>query len=159
MRKYTQEIEEINKAIKLFNSTLIAKYHIPLFSIVSDLASSTIVKIVHQDWDAFPFPNNGTSGVYFIFGHEKTQTEHNGLYIGKASFGAKTSDRLYAHMHPNRNNEYFTMNGHGSQVFIADYIASIDLDKTEIPFMASALEEFLISALKRKLHLINSIGN
>jgi hypothetical protein len=157
LTRFQPQIEMINKRIVEFNSYLIEKYHIPRFD---ETTMSSIVKVIHRDWDSFPFPNNQTSGVYFVFGHNEAEAEQKGLYVGKASFGAKTSDRLYAHLHPNRNNEYFTMDGPRGELFIIDFIASIDLENMGINFLASALEEYLITnLLKDKLYLMNRTGN
>jgi hypothetical protein len=38
-------------------------------------------------------------------------------------------------------------------------MASVDLDKLGIPFMASALEEHLITSLRNDVNLINGTGN
>ncbi len=132
---------------------------IPTFDKTSGLEKSEIVKIIHKDWNGFPFPNNGTAGVYFLFGHEKALADKNGLYIGKASFGSKTSNRLYAHLHPYREKDLYEMNGYRGEVYVLDYMASLDLDKLQIPFMAPSLEEYLITNLRHSLNLINGIGN
>ena len=159
MEKYLKEIDFINSEIIEFNKHLSANYQIPTFDLDSAFDEKQIVKVIHGDWNAFPFPNNATRGVYFVFGYERKENEKNGLYIGKASFGSATSARLYAHLHPHRNADKFTMNGYNEEVYVVEYIASIDLDKLNISFIAPALEEFLITSLCNKLNLINGIGN
>lgn len=47
----------------------------------------------------------------------------------------------------------------GSEVYVLDCIASIDLDTSGLAFLASALEEFLIVNLRSKLNLMNGTGN
>jgi hypothetical protein len=51
------------------------------------------------------------------------------------------------------------MNGYHGEMYVLDYIASINLDGCGLAFMASALEEYLISDLRRKTNLINGTGN
>jgi len=46
---------------------------------------------------------------------------------------------------------------YGKDIYILNYIASIDMEK--IPFMAPALEEYLISSLSGKINLLNVAGN
>jgi hypothetical protein len=159
MKRFDKEFDAINEAIILFNKHLTSPYCIPQFDKAKAIETKDVVEIIHTDWEGFPFPNNNTRGVYFLFGHEKTRAEKKGLYIGKASFGSRTSTRLYAHLHPCRNKEFYEMNGHHGEVYILDFMASIDLDKLEIPFIASALEEYLISALRDDLNLLNGTGN
>jgi len=48
---------------------------------------------------------------------------------------------------------------YGSENYIIEYMASIDLDKLKISFIAPALEEYLITSLKEKINLINGTGN
>jgi len=158
MKRYEMEIGAINAAITLFNSYLVAEFHIPRFEINSAIENRQIVEILHGKWDDFPFPNSGTRGVYFLFGHEKFHPEKNGLYIGKASFQSSTSNRLASHLNPHRYNEHFTMN-YGKEIYVLDFMASIDLDTLGIPFMASALEEHLILTLRSQFQLMNGTGN
>ena len=158
MKRYQLEISAINAAIASFNSYVVAEFRVPEFDMDAAVLHKNMVEILHGRWDDFPFPNNGTAGVYFIFGHEKALTEKNGLYIGKASFGSATSDRLYAWLHPHRSKEHFIMN-YGQETYILDYMASIDLDRLRIPFMASALEEYLILSLRSSINLMNGTGN
>ena len=159
MNQFLREINDINSAIESFNNHLATNFRIPGFDFTNAIEDKYLVKIIHGNWDAFPFPNNATGGVYFVFGHETVKTDRTGLYIGKASFGSMTSSRLYAHLHPHRSKEHFTMNNCGGEVYILDYIAWIDLDRLHIPFMAPALEEFLISTLRTKINLLNGTGN
>lgn len=159
MTRFGKELNAINSAIVSFNKHLAAPMCIPQFDKATSIENKEIVEIIHKDWYGFPFPNNGTRGVYFLFGHEKTQTEKNGLYIGKASFGSTTSGRLYTHLHPFRTKDFYEMNGYHGEVYILDFMAAIDLDKLQIPFIAPALEEYLITNLRDSINLINGTGN
>jgi hypothetical protein len=153
MNEYQLKLTAINEALNEFNNYLSPRFQLKA------IKPEAMVKVVHGNWNAFPFPNNGTAGVYFIFGRKKSALEEKGLYIGKASFGKKTSDRLYYHLVPHKGKEYFVFSGRDSEEYIIDYIASINLEENEIPFMAPALEEFLITDLSSKLMLMNAIGN
>ena len=158
MRKYTTEFESINNTISQFNKYLSPSNQIRLFDVVTDIENKNIIEVVHGDWNAFPWPNNATRGVYFVLGYERNHFEKNGMYIGKASFGSSTSARLYSHLHPTRSSDKFTMNGFNNEEYIVEYIASIDLEKQDIAFLSPALEEYLIMNLSNKLNLINRIG-
>src|ERR1700761_4945784 len=102
MTRFDKELNAINSAIVSFNKHLAAPFCVPQFDKIKSIENKEIVRIIHKDWSGFPFPNNGTKGVYFLLGHERNQTSKNGLYIGKASFSSTTSGRLYAHLHPCR---------------------------------------------------------
>lgn len=118
---------------------------------------SDFIKVVHGEWNAFPFPNAQRRGVYFALG--KTQdTGELGLYIGKASFNSTIGKRLYSHLRAQANADFFTMKGANGIVFTIEYLASIDLDALNMHFMASSLEEYLIFNLTHKLPLINITG-
>ena len=51
------------------------------------------------------------------------------------------------------------MDGYNEEVYILDYMASVNLDAIGFPFMASALEEHLITSVKDTLNLLNGTGN
>jgi hypothetical protein len=67
--------------------------------------------------------------------------------------------RLDSHLRPHRNSEWFLMNGYNDEKYILDYMVTIDLDNLNVIFLASALEEYLITQLKGSLKLINGTGN
>lgn len=154
---YTILISEINDVIRKFNIFLANDKSIPLLSQVNGELQSELIKVVHGNWNAFPFPNAQRRGVYFAFG-KKQDTSELGLYIGKASFNSTIGKRLYSHLRIHADAEFFTMKGANDQVFIIEYLASIDLDALNMHFMASSLEEYLISNLTNKLPLMNVTG-
>lgn len=158
MKRFESELDAINSAITDFNEYLSPKYHIPLFDHASMFGRRMVVEIMHGNWHAFPYPNNGAAGVYFIFGHEKVLADKNGLYIGKASLRSTTSNRLYKHLSPGRSKEQFLMPCRGES-YVLDYIASIDLSRLAMTVMAPALEEHLIIRLAPYFNLLNGIGN
>ncbi|TAE06793.1 MAG: hypothetical protein EAZ95_18905 [Bacteroidetes bacterium] len=150
--RFTEEFNEINNLINKFNHFLSDNCQIPLFDLETGFTTKNIVKIVHGMWGGeWSFPNNQTSGAYFLFGVKENQ---KGLYVGKASMSSWTSDRIYHHLNPYRKKEQYLIDG-----YVIEYIASIDLSNLGIPFISPALEEFLILNLKDKLNLINKMGN
>jgi hypothetical protein len=159
MHKFQTEIAKINEAIESFNCFLHPERQVRCFQLPARSDDDSIVEVIHGSWDAFPFPKNGTGGVYFIFGHEQSNSERNGVYIGKASFGSTTSNRLYNHLCKSRGKDLFTFPGRLGKAYIIDYIAAIDLDEIKLAVMASALEEHLITSLRSSLNLLNGTGN
>ena len=156
--RHLENLSELNAGIESFNQYLSPSCQIPTFdpeTMTRDLHCS---EIVHGDWNAFIFPNSEKRGVYFLFGHERTMEEKNGVYIGKSSFDSAMGHRLYNHLHRHRSETHFTMS-YGSEVYVLDCIASIDLDTPGLEVLASALEEFLIVNLRSKLNLMNGTGN
>ncbi len=156
---YKPAIEIINSSITSFNKFLSAPYAVPVLKFDTMIQEKRWVEVIHGNWDAFPFPTSEKRGVYFIFGHDETTPEKNGIYIGKASFGSSIGKRLWWRLNRCRRESHFTMGGNNKGRYILDYMASVDLDACGLPFMASALEEYLISELRNKIKLINGIGN
>lgn len=154
---YKLEVDAINQSIAAFNKHLAESCLIPEIDTSTGIEEKNIVEILHGRWD-FPFPNSDSRGVYFVFGRHREKQTRNGVYIRKASFGSAIGRRLYSWLHPHRLNEHYIMN-YGPDTYILDYTASIDLDKLAMPFMASALEEYLISTLSGRLNLLNGTGN
>ena len=157
--RFFSEVDAINQKVTGFNQHLNPTIQVPLLNVNRMIEDKSCVQIVHQNWYGFNFPNGGKRGVYFLFGREKLNPEKNGLYIGKASFSSCMGARLYQHLTHHRNNEWFEMNGYHNEKYILDYIATIDLDSLNLAFLASALEEYLITELKGAVNLINGTGN
>jgi hypothetical protein len=158
MNAFKSEVEAINQSIAAFNQHLAGSYQIPGIDTTTGMEEKDIVEILHGRWDDFQFPNSDSRGVYFVFGRHREQQTTNGVYIGKASFRSAIGRRLYSWLHPHRSSEHFIMN-YGQDTYILDYIASINMDRLAMPFMASALEEYLISSLSGRLNLLNGTGN
>ena len=157
--RFFPEINAINQKIAGFNQHLDLKYHVPHLNAERMIEDKSCVQIVHGNWDGFCWPNPDKRGVYFIFGREKTVVDKNGLYIGKASFSSCMGARLDSHLRPHKNSEWFVMNGYSNEKYILDYMATINLDALDIGFLASGLEEYLITELKGSIKLINGTGN
>ncbi len=158
--RFKPEVDAINASIAVFNQFLHPSHIVPTFQFDTMLGDKHCIEVVHGNWNAFGFPSSERRGVYFIFGHEKTTPAKNGLYIGKASFGSSIGRRLYSHFHPYRSQSHFLMNGYHDERYVLDYMAAINLDACGLPFMASALEEYLIADVgRRSINLINGTGN
>lgn len=157
--RFLFEINTINQSIIEFNQYLNPIYKVPIFNFDRMIEEKHCIEILHGNWDAFGFPNSNKRGVYFVFGHEKINNTKNGMYIGKASFSSAIGYRLDSRLRPGKNSDCFEMNGYHNEKYILDYMASIDLDSLNLAFLASALEEYLITELKSSLNLINGTGN
>lgn len=156
-QRFLPQINAINQKIVAFNQYLNPTNKVPVFNFDQMIEEKNCVQVVHGKWVGWNFPNSEKRGVYFIFGHEKTN-EKNGLYIGKSSFSSAIGYRLGYWLRPYKNSDYFEMN-YGNERYILDFIASIDLDSLNLAFLAPSLEEYLISELKNSIKLINGTGN
>ncbi len=110
-------------------------------------------------WNKVAWPNSDTGGVYFLFAYEKNNRSNTAVYIGKASFSSSIGNRLYSHLNDfKREEHYLIWDGDGKE-YVIELISSIDLDKRNRTFLASALEEFLITKMPKEINLINVTGN
>lgn len=161
MKRFLPEINAINQTIVSFNQYLNPTYKVPVLNFERMIEEKNCIQINHGNWLANSFPNAGKRGVYFIFGHEKTNETKNGLYIGKASFDSGIGARLDGRLRRYKDSGFLMMDGHRNEKYISDYAASIDLDSLNLPFLAPALEEYLILELKNSnsINLLNRIGN
>ena len=157
--RFYPELNAVNAAIEKFNQYLSPQFAVPVFDPATMVKDKHCAEITHGNWNGFTFPNSVKRGVYFIFGRDRIRSELNGLYIGKSSFDSFMGRRLHARLIRCKDRQLFEMNGHNNEVYILDWIASIDLDAHLLGFMASSLEEYLITELRSKFNLLNSIGN
>jgi hypothetical protein len=159
MIKYLQIIEKINEQIDKFNGHLKSEHYIsPLNSKELD-NPSFFTNLKTTKWEDQHWPHSVKSGVYFIFCHKKNNPEDIALYIGKSSFSSKIGNRLYSHLTNYRNAENYIMKDKNSDVFILELVSSVNFEDKEIVFMSSALEELLISEMRKHVHLMNVKGN
>ena len=157
--RFLDSVNAINKKIADFNQHMNLKYQIPALDPDRMEAEKNGVRIPHGSWYDWQFPNAEKRGVYFIFGWKKSNPSENGLYIGKASFSNSMGARLANWLRPCKESEQFEMNGKNGEKYVLDYISTLDLDRINIGFMASALEEYLITKLNNELILLNGTGN
>ena len=153
--RFHPELNAVNAAIEKFNQYLSPQYAVPFFDPATMVKDKHCAEITHGNWNGFTFPNSLKRGVYFIFGREKTQSELNGLYIGKASLGSFIGARCANYLRGSISSPQFEKKGYRNEVYVLDWIASIDLDAHSLGFMAPSLEEYLITELRSKLNLLN----
>ena len=151
-------VAAINAKISDFNQYMNHECQIPPLHPERIEEEKNGVKIRHGNWHDWQFPNSEKRGVYFIFGWKASTPSENGLYIGKASFESRIGKRLASWLEPYKYSERYEMNGHGEQ-YVLDYILTIDLDQLKAGFMASSLEEYLITKLSGEVNLLNGTGN
>src|SRR5208283_5497809 len=156
--QYIEMIKAINVGIHAFNRHLSSVHRVPTFDLRRVDDKTYVSRVVHKDWDAFKWINPEDRRVYFIFGHDANKKSEKGLYVGKASYSSTIGRRLWVHFNRHRYDDYFEMNNATGRPYRLQYSTSISLDKVGLGFMASALEEFLLGALKNKLHLLNGTG-
>jgi|WetSurMetagenome_2_1015567.scaffolds.fasta_scaffold80686_2 hypothetical protein len=157
--KYIEIVKVINELINDFNNHLESKFKIPLFNPDRKDDFEIYTELRRYPWDDFRFPNDTKNGVYFLAGYDPMLRGKRVLYIGKASFSDTIGMRLYSHLFSKRNEENYTMCDKNGIKHNLEYVFSIDLDSVGLTFLASALEEYLITHSKGKLYLLNGIGN
>jgi hypothetical protein len=155
-RAYTDLVRILNRSIRRFNTYLSANYQLdPLGLDFSDAESYTNLKTAA--WNEQHWPNSGDAGVYFLLGRD--DSSHAGLYVGKASLTRAIGHRLWVWLQANREGkDYFKDDSQGTRFYL-EYVTSISTTKREMVFMAPSIEEFLITDLRTKLHLLNDRGN
>lgn len=158
--KYSEIVNEINKGIKEFNKYLSPKI---VFNLLDDNYLSnklTSWRLQEESWDQRSFPSGDSKGIYFIFGENSENHEKLGVYVGKASHSNSfIGGRLHSHLNsPDRNEKVYKMKHKEGFIYYLEFVTTIPMD--EFPFLASALEEFLIYYLKSaNIDLLNHIGN
>ena len=160
MEKYNAIIEMINKGINDFNKLLNATNYLPTIdrNRIEDIEASW--KLKEQGWFDRGFPNGGKKGVYFVFGYNPENESEKALYVGKASHqNSMIGARLDKHLNnPDRDKKIYKMRHIKGIDFELDFVTTIPID--EMPFMSSAIEEFLIYFLKEnQVNLLNHVGN
>jgi hypothetical protein len=157
--KYGEIINEINHGICDFSTLLADEYELKSIS-VSDPSTYTelIDSGIESQWTKY-WPNKESYGVYFLLGISESDNTKMGLYIGKASL-KKMGHRLYSHLNPHKKTGRFKRS-YREETFIIEAVCSIPMPTNETRYLASALEEYLITkGLKsNNAILLNSIGN
>jgi hypothetical protein len=160
MKKYASIIEMINTGIGDFNKFLNAANHLPLIDnerLENKMASW---RLKEEAWFDRPFPNGDSKGIYFVFGFNPQTDNELSVYVGKASHqNSMIGARLDSHLNnPRRDEKIYQMRHKDGIDYEVDFVTTIPLD--EMPFISSAVEEFLIYFLKKNgIVLLNHIGN
>lgn len=93
-------------------------------------------------------------GVYII-AYTNLTTNKPYLYIGKASLSSSIGRRLHAHLYNSQQERRF--NWYGDNDYLALRVYTIDC--TQFPYLAPAIEEFLIDKMQESYPLLNYLGN
>ena len=96
------------------------------------------------------------AGVYVIIGTDDYSGE-NAIYIGKASLSSKIGNRLGQHLKNSCKTPDCGFNYYGKP-FTLYRVYTINFEKTDMIFMAPALEEYLITHVQN-IKLLNEVGN
>ena len=157
---YFEIVEKINEGIVQFNKFLSSDHQLMLLNEAYLADSNPSWKLLDEGWEDRTFPNGNSRGVYFIFGKNSENNESSAVYVGKASYSdSMIGKRLYSHLNtPSRNERIYPMNHKSGSKYHLEFITTIPLDN--VPFLASALEEYLIAYLRdSNVDLLNHVGN
>ena len=116
----------------------------------------TYFDIEDKGWYDINLGEVAYAGVYVIVGTVDNSGE-NAVYIGKASMSSKIGNRLYGHLSNSRKTSDNGFNYYGKP-FTLYRVYTVNFEKTDMAFMAPALEEYLIANIKN-LKLLNEVGN
>ena len=144
----------INTRVDTFNAYLESAHHLEHICLEQP---TTAHWIEDSSWGSI-WPSKDSYGVYFLVGHRVDCPAEQGMYIGKASYGRRIGNRLYAHLlHGAKSKRYFKKAPDGTQ-FQIQMLFAIPMPNGMRAF-GSALEEHLIHELKGELYLLNRVGN
>ena len=149
---FTNVIQEINKKVDSFNSYLRSEYHFKTIN-VSD--PEIYSDKVNDCWGGEYWASKDAYGVYILFGIDDI-SDDLGIYIGKAS-QQYIGHRLWSHLKPHRE----MMDYHkkiGEQKFTFYALSTLVTSTEESRFLATSLEEHLISGGYNSAKLINKVG-
>lgn len=159
--KYIPIIQKINESIDKFNESLTESFRVNKLDSTYIGNKDLFLDLRNKSWGDYSFPTcREQGGVYFYFGFDKDDPNLKKLYIGKATYGSTIGKRLWTHFYPMKqeklNNTLYYTKGNTC----IELITGIAFDSFENLFLASALEEFLITRLNNEdFTLINLIGN
>jgi len=153
MEQYIQYIKIINKHLNGFSLYL---NNSSISNLKESISTPEYLNLMESDLDLQKWPNGNSKGVYFLFGKKGSDENIVGIYIGKASVAI--GHRLYGHLNPWKENRNYQMKDLFGNIFNLELVTSIALNE-ELDFFAPALEDYLISRLRKEIYLLNSIGN
>ena len=141
-------LNELNVRIADFNNYLSFKNKVKI--------EETYFDIEDKGWYDINLGEVAYAGVYVIVGTDDNSGE-NAVYIGKASMSSKIGNRLYGHLSNSRKISDNGFNYYGKP-FTLYRVYTVNFEKTDMAFMAPALEEYLITNIQN-LKLLNEVGN
>ena len=151
MINFSHICNAINDRLVKFNSILSEQNQIP------ELQESVFFQLEGKCWIGENQINLGEldyPGVYFIIG--ETSDEKPVIYIGKASFSSSIGRRFNNHLYKtyNDNTKYFEWNSVPCKL-----LRAYTINLSDMKFISSALEEFMINEIKQDFTLVNGVGN
>jgi hypothetical protein len=153
--KYEPILQEINLTIERFNQFLADEFKIAPLNGSNAETCSVIIDI---PWDDQVWPCKDGPGVYILCARNESDPDRLGAYVGKASL-SNIGNRLWAHLNPHRITNSYRMNNGVGESFIIEAIAAIAFTDHRMRALVTALEEFIISGVKNRVHLLNRTGN
>ena len=148
---------KINLRIANFNKYMSPKHPIKIIDVAQIDDANVFVKVIHNNWDSFSWPNPNSRGIYILFSHNYETKKIDSLYIGKAMFTSTIGKRLYTHLMNNKKDTDFLMKDKNGLDYRIDCIYSIPID--DMSFISSAVEAYLIENLSGDVNLLNAVGN
>jgi hypothetical protein len=155
LHKYEAIFREINLDIERFNQLLAEEFRIAPLNASNSESYSVIANV---PWDDQVWPCSDCPGVYILCAHHANDPNRLGAYIGKASL-SNIGNRLWAHLNPHRADNIYRMNDLSGEPFIIEAVAAIGFRDPRTRALAPALEEFVISGVRERVHLLNGTGN
>ena len=140
-------LNELNKQIANFNNYLSPENRIKIEDNYFDLEN--------KGWYDINLGEVAYAGVYIIIGTDDNSGE-NVIYIGKASLSNKIGKRLNDHLYKSRKESGKGYNYYGWP-YTLYRVYTINFEKSEMIFMAPALEEYLITNIQG-IQLLNEVG-
>jgi hypothetical protein len=157
MTNYRELILIINKKVEDFSNFLKPEYQLPIFEEEKLNNPKISWNLIEVGWNDTMFPGDESPGVYFIFGKKQNDNSKVAVYVGKSSYSSIIGKRLYSHLLHGKNDRNYLMKDNLGNSYNLEFVLTIPMKN--YPFLASALEEFLIDQLQHQnIHLLNSIG-
>ena len=152
--KYEPIFQEVNIDIQKFNLFLKDEFTIAPLDTSNPESCSVIANV---PWDSQVWPGSGLPGVYILCAYQESRPDRLGAYIGKASL-SNIGNRLWSHLNPYRSTGIYKRNDGSGEPFIIETIMAIAFRDLQMRPLVSALEEFVITGVQSRVHLLNSTG-
>jgi hypothetical protein len=155
LQKYGPIFREINLEVERFNGLLAQEFRIEPLDFSNSESWSVIANV---PWDDQVWPHANSPGVYFLCAHHEGDPSRLGVYVGKATL-SKIGNRIWTHLTSHRSSGVFRMNNLAGETFIVEAIGALAFRDSRSTALASALEEFIITGVRDRVHLLNGTGN
>ena len=155
MYRYRALAEAVNRHIDIFNLFLASDRQL---GHVDFEKSETSAWIEDSSWGGVTWPSKDSYGVYFLVGHHRDDSARLGLYIGKASL-KRIGFRVWSHLKPGKGTGRYTKTAPEGSQYCIQMLFAVPMPSDDMRSFASALEEYLITALRSDIYLLNRVGN